>query len=118
MILEGHTPEYRWGARYSINTGLPTVIGWNWHQRQQRAAANDQEVWERADDVAEIYNEPLAPLVLPILEKYHVRYIVVGPLERAYYDPDGLEKFDVMVANGLLRTVFQNEGVTIYEVVE
>ena len=62
VILEGHAPEYRWGARYSINTGLPTVLGWNWHQRQQRAAADDQEVWDRANDVATIYNTPLPTL--------------------------------------------------------
>ena len=118
VILEGHTPEYRWGARYSINTGLPTVLGWNWHQRQQRAAANDQEVWQRADDVATIYNETLVPLILPLLEKYRVRYLVVGPLERAYYDPVGLQKFPSMVEGGLLQVVFQNEEVTIYLVVE
>ena len=118
VILEGHTPEYRWGARYSINTGLPTVLGWNWHQRQQRAAANDQEVWTRADHVARIYNEPVPGLIEPILETYHVRYIVVGPLERAYYEPQGLEKFEQMVQEGTLQAVFRNDGVTIYEVMK
>jgi YYY domain-containing protein len=118
VILEGHAPEYRWGARYSINTGLPTVLGWNWHQRQQRAAANDQEVWTRADDVARIYNEPIPALIEPMLEKYNVRYIVVGPLEQAYYEAEGLEKFEQMVREGTLQAVFRNDGVTIYEVVK
>jgi uncharacterized membrane protein len=117
VILEGHAPEYRWGARYSINTGLPTVLGWNWHQRQQRAAANDQEVWDRAEDIAYIYNEIVPALVEPMLEKYNVRYIVVGPLERAYYLQIGLNKFEAMADDGTLRVVFRNEGVTIYEVV-
>ncbi len=117
VILEGHAPEYRWGARYSINTGLPTVLGWNWHQRQQRAAAGDQQVWERATDVAYIYNEPIPAMVEPMLEKYNVRYIVVGPLERAYYGPIGIAKFEQMTEDGALQTVFQNAGVTIYEVV-
>ncbi len=118
VILEGHTPEYRWGARYSINTGLPTVLGWNWHQRQQRAAAGDQEVWTRATDVAMIYDARIPALIEPLLDKYHVRYIVVGPLERAYYKPDGLEKFEQMAAEGKVRVVFRNEGVTIYEVAQ
>jgi YYY domain-containing protein len=116
VILEGHTPEYRWGARYSINTGLPAVLGWNWHQRQQRAAAGDQEVWARSKDIARIYDEPIPALIEPMLEKYNVRYIIVGPLERSYYAPDGLEKFEKMVDEGKLRAVFRNEGVTIYEV--
>jgi YYY domain-containing protein len=117
VILEGHAPEYRWGARYSINTGLPTVLGWNWHQRQQRAAAGDEDVWDRATDIAYMYNEPVPTLIEQMLDKYHVRYIVVGPLERAYYLAKGLEKFEQMAAEGSLRSVFQNEGVTIYEVV-
>ncbi|HSR31710.1 MAG TPA: DUF2298 domain-containing protein [Anaerolineae bacterium] len=117
VILEGHAPEYRWGARYSINTGLPTVLGWNWHQRQQRAAANDQDVWTRAEHVARIYNEPIPALIEPMLDMYNVRYIVVGPLERVYYEPEGLEKFEEMAREGSLQVVFRNGGVTIYQVV-
>jgi YYY domain-containing protein len=118
VILEGHTPEYRWGARYAINTGLPTVLGWNWHQRQQRVAADEQEVWTRANDVAMIYDEPIPALIEPLLDKYRVRYIVVGPLEWTYYERAGLEKFEQMAAEGTLRVVFQNAGVTIYEVID
>ncbi|HFD38227.1 MAG TPA: hypothetical protein ENJ31_00030, partial [Anaerolineae bacterium] len=118
VILEGQTPEYRWGSRYSVNTGLPTVLGWNWHQRQQRAAAGEQEVWARANDVAMAYNTLDPKLAQAILDQYNVRYIIVGPLERAYYEPAGLEKFDQMVAAGALRVVFRNEGVTIYQVAD
>ena len=116
VILEGQTPEYRWGGRYSINTGLPTVLGWNWHQRQQRAAANDQEVWNRANDVAAIYNTPITQTAESLLHKYEVRYVIVGPLERAYYEATGLNKFEWMVAEGALQVAFRNQGVTVYEV--
>jgi hypothetical protein len=36
-------------------------------------------------------------------------------LERAYYEPAGLDKFDRMAAEGTLETVFRNDQVTIYE---
>jgi len=117
-ILEGQVPEYRWGARYSINTGLPTVLGWNWHQRQQRAAVDEQDVWKRAEDVADIYNTTNPEAARVLLDKYDVRYVVVGPMERVYYTPEGLAKFDQMAAGGTLQEVYRNEGVTIYTVVQ
>jgi YYY domain-containing protein len=115
-ILEAYAPEYRWGARYAINTGLPTVLGWNWHERQQRAAAGDQEVWTRATDVGNIYGTLTLEQAWEKLEQYGVRYVIVGPLERANYSPGGLMKFEWMVNDGLLSEVYHNEGVTIYEV--
>ncbi len=114
VILEGHTPEYRWGARYSINTGLPAVLGWNWHQRQQRAGVNDQEVWERAAEVEVVYTSPAFSPAETLLRKYHVRYIVVGSLERANYGSTGLPKFEQAAAEGRLEIAFRNQGVTIY----
>jgi YYY domain-containing protein len=116
VILEGHTPEYRWGGRYSINTGLPTVLGWNWHQRQQRGFLGDQEVWARSKDIATIYNAPLAETAERLLRQYDVRYIVVGPLERIYYEQTGMEKFARMAIEGTLQRVFESDEVTIYEV--
>ncbi len=115
VILEGNTVEYRWGSRYSINTGLPTVLGWNWHQRQQRGPIGDEEVRQRLADITTLYDTPFPLLAEELLRQYRVRYIIVGPLERAYYQPLGLAKFEEMAAEGTLRVVFRNEGVTIYE---
>jgi len=74
----------------------------------------------RLQDVASLYGSPDQALAESILDRYNVKYIVVGHVERAHYaleDPEGIAKFDAMVANGALKIAYQNEGTTIYEVV-
>lgn len=117
VIMEGTTGGalYRWGNRMSIYTGLPAVLGWQWHQRQQRAVLPEQRIYERDNDVAEFYNTTDLGTALKILRRYQVRYIIVGDLERAYYDKAGFDKFNQLVNSGFLRVMFQNAGTTIYE---
>ncbi len=52
VIVEAAIPEYRWGSRYSIHTGLPAVLGWNWHQRQQQVGSGAEEVSQRSADIS------------------------------------------------------------------
>ena len=54
VVLEAHMEQYRWGGRFANYTGLPTILGWPWHQTQQRLAYGRQ-VGERADDVRLAY---------------------------------------------------------------
>ena len=117
VIIEGHASEYHWGARYAINTGLPAVIGWNWHERQQRAVVGEQQILERVADVNFFYDTPFAGDAEQVLDRYGVKYIIVGPMERAAYAAESLGKFDDMVDDGLLARAYQNQGVTIYEVI-
>ncbi len=85
VIVEANIPEYRWGTRFTIYTGLPGVLGWNWHQRQQRVVAPDADVMGRAIEISEFYSTPSAEKARDFLQKYDVRYVVVGQLERLYY---------------------------------
>nr|HID14491.1 hypothetical protein [Anaerolineae bacterium] len=118
VILEGlGYREYLWGNRVSIYTGLPAVVGWRWHQVQQRAVLPGEMVQWRRDDVRECYDTTDVSHAQEILAHYGVRYVYVGEYERAYYDPAGLAKFDAMAAQGLLRVVYDAQGVRIYEVV-
>ncbi len=117
VILEGHAVEYRWGSRYAIYTGLPAVIGWSWHQRQQRSVYREPRVEQRIADVRAIYDTTDINQAIDLLRKYNVRYIIVGQMERAYYNPQGLVKFDQMVG-GQLELVYENPGVKIYRMWE
>jgi YYY domain-containing protein len=115
VILEGQAGLYRWHARFSTYTGLPTIIGWDWHQKQQRG---DYAPWidDRLRDVKTLYETRNPVATSALLRKYGVEYIVVGGLERAYYPPAGLAKFEAMVGNGL-EVAYRDGGVTIYRVV-
>ncbi|MFA5874599.1 MAG: DUF2298 domain-containing protein, partial [Anaerolineales bacterium] len=120
--------QYRWHQRFSIYTGLPDVVGWEWHQVQQRVL-DSGTVIARGKEVDAFYATTDLAAARDFLRKYNVRYIIVGQLERAKYAPgapngpvpegapDGLLKFE---ANN---NIFWHEGyrdgqTVIYEVPE
>ncbi len=115
VVLEAQIPEYRWGSRVSIYTGLPTVLGWTWHERQQRSGYQGM-IDERLRDVKTMFDTTDVAQLSGLLQKYHVRLIYVGDLEKAYYSAAGLAKFDGMVAAGKLSVLYRSDGVTIYSV--
>jgi len=114
VVLEGRSPVYRWGSRVSIYTGLPTLLGWDVHQGQQRAGFTSM-LQERQRDVERAYASPNPQEALNVLRKYDVKWVVIGGLERAYYAPAGLAKFSQMPQ---LRLAYDADGVQIYEVQE
>lgn len=116
VVLEANTGLYKWGSRVSIYTGLPTVVGWDWHQKQQRVAMAGA-VDQRLRDVRTIYESSTMEPVLPLLRRYGVKYVYVGPLERIYYSPGGLQKFE-RPPSEVLELVYQAEGVAIYRLAD
>jgi YYY domain-containing protein len=117
VIIEGNMVEYHWGTRNTIYTGLPNVIGWNWHQRQQRALASEELIQGRITEVNEFYLTTDPEGAEDILDKYGVEYIVVGQLERALYPGTGLQKFDSM--EGVFwQEVYRTGDTVIYQVME
>jgi uncharacterized membrane protein len=97
-------------------TGLPAIVGWDWHQRQQRAVLPGEFVSDRVNEVNDLYNTTDLGLARAILQKYDVGYIYVGQLERVYYTAEGIAKFEQMAAQGELERVYQANGVVIYHV--
>ena len=114
VVLEGLTPNYRWGGRVSVYTGLPTIIGWQWHQEQQRWGYR-WAIAGRAADVNEIYRTTSPAKALSLIDKYGVEYVYVGQLESLYYPRAGLQKFDNELAD-YLDVVYENEHVRVYRV--
>ena len=120
VILEGNSGLYTWGNRVSVYTGLPTVVGWDWHQQQQRWEDRDH-VTARRTDVQALYSTPDVATARRLIEKYGVRYVYIGQLERLYYPQSGLDKFEAMARDGLLQPVYPtpispNPEVKIYRV--
>ena len=114
VVLEGVTPLYRWGGRISVYTGLPTVMGWPWHQEQQRWQYR-QAVIERFNDVNLIYGTTDASEALSLMRKYGVEYVYLGQLEQLYYPEAGLGKFDGELSE-YLEEVYRNGDVRVYRV--
>lgn len=115
VIMEAYDGEYHWGARYAIYTGLPSVIGWRWHQSQQRVEF-DSWVWDRMRELEDTWNSNNRASVQAFLQKYDVSYIIVGQLERAKY-PAGMAKFDEW--NGeMWNEVYRDGNTVIYQVVK
>ncbi len=91
------------------------MVGWNWHQRQQRALTPSEWVTDRVDAIGKFYNSGVRSDVEAFLQKYQVKYIVVGQLERAIYIPGGIQKFADW--NGSLwHEVYRDGQTVIYEV--
>jgi len=120
VILEGRSvaaSEYHYNGRIAINTGLPSVLGWRFHQVQQRTLDPlPRLVDQRELNVKFFYNTDDIPAAIQILRNYEVRYIVVGDMEISQTSQAGLEKFDQMTALGFITPVFEVEAARLYEV--
>jgi uncharacterized membrane protein len=119
--------QYQWHNRFSIYTGLPDVVGWEWHEEQQRVIFTSDVQNRGRLDVDGFYSTTDIQSALNFLRQYNVRYIIVGQLERAKYAPgaslgpvlaggaDGLAKFETY--NGTYwHEVYRDGKTVIYEV--
>ena len=107
VILEATGNPYSYYARFSSNPGLPTVLGWGNHEGLWRG--HEQQVGQRSQEVARMYNAPTLDEITPLLDRYQVRYVVVGELERKDYQAAGLAKF------AQLQVAFAQGSVTLYQ---
>lgn len=112
VILEGSLGAY-WSdgpsSRFSMATGLPTLMGWANHEGQWRGNGFSQ-VAARQDDIRKIYQAGDWKITADLLDQYHVGYVIVSTWEKNWYRPVNVAKFDRN-----LTKVFSIGDVTIYQ---
>jgi YYY domain-containing protein len=108
-IVESSGGSYSDAGFVSAFTGLPTVLGWDFHQYQWRG--NTVESGKRQPDVAQIYQSSTPSQVLSLLDAYDVEYVYLGAVEKRNYgvSPQAEDRF-----GRFLETVYQRGGVSIY----
>ena len=114
-ILEASGGEYSYGNRISMATGLPTVLGWLGHELQWRGNGKlfqDATAGiDRAGDVQHIYQTLDPPELLTLLNKYAIKFVVVGQTERNQY---GLIKPQIDKFAKTMSAVFESGDVKIF----
>lgn len=88
-----HPVLYSWGNRIANYTGFPSIVGWDWHLRQQMPGPASERVARRIAAVREIFETPDAARAAELLALYEADYVVVGALESALAPAAGLDKF-------------------------
>jgi YYY domain-containing protein len=108
-MVEATGGSYSDAGFVSAFTGLPTVLGWDFHQYQWRG--NTIESGKRQPDIAQIYQSSDSSQVLTLLDRYDVQYVYVGPVEKRKYElpPHVAERF-----GHFLDKVYEGGGVSIY----
>lgn len=106
-------------GRVSSMTGLPTLLGWAFHEQQWRGTF--EEPGRRVPDIDAIYGcrrggqgrcDPLpgdARQLQALLDKYNMTYVYVGPSEREAYGQIDLARF-----NQAMDVAYKNSSVVIY----
>ena len=97
VILEAVGESYTRHGRVAVFTGLPTVLGWRVHEWLWRGGFEIPA--NRTEEVRTVYERPGSALAKMVIEKYQIKYIMVGRLETEAYQLDelGLEKLGRVV---------------------
>jgi len=106
-ILEASGDSYTNYNLVSAFSGLPTVSGWFVHEWLWRGDSSFPQA--RSDDINVIYSTNDPEIAKRLLDKYEIKYVVVGPNEREKYTVN--EELLPMIGS----RVFESETVVIYK---
>lgn len=102
-LVEAEGGDYTYYSRVSSFTGIPSVIGWTFHEYMWR---DDADGWygRRMADIKTIYEQPERTEVL--MRAYNATHLYVGDLER--------ERYTIRVHEAGLPLIYDRGGVQIY----
>ena len=109
ILLEAVGDSWSSFSRISSSTGIPTVLGWPWHEKQWRGPSSIFDI--RESDVMKIYSNTNESQASDLIDFYQINYIVVGPRE--------IEKYGMNTASrisSLGEVVFSQGDFKIYYV--
>ncbi len=114
VVLEATGGSYspEGAGRVSMSTGNPTLLGWDFHERQWRGNEGyDRLAAMRPGVIDQIYRSAQATELTGLLDLWNVDYVYVGALERNKYGVSdaALARFD-----SVLTKVYDADGVRIY----
>ncbi len=87
VVAEAAGEAYSRYTRIAMHTGQPTVVGWPWHLQQRGQGRG--EVDARYADLETLYAGGDPQARRRVLDRYHVRWVVVAAPERLAYALEG-----------------------------
>jgi uncharacterized membrane protein len=108
IVAEAIGGSYTNFGRISTYSGLPTILGWPGHEDQWRGSHAPQGT--RNEDIVTLYTTSDWETANEIIQKYDIRYIYIGNLERTSMRVQE-EKFE-----SHLNPAFEQGSVVIYAV--
>jgi uncharacterized membrane protein len=111
VMVEASGGSYSSVGRVSMSTGNPTLLGWDFHERQWRGGAFDKLTAGRTDALQSIYVSARPEDLPGLLARWGVDYVYIGELERQTYH---MTDASVTRFDRVLRLVYYKGGVRIY----
>ena len=109
VIAEAAGDEYSSGSKYATYSGGADVLGWTGHELQWRGPI--PELSRREADLRALYADAPTDSIRSLLDRYGVRFVIVGDNERQKYGPGVTTRFD-----GILPQAVRFGTTTIYRV--
>jgi hypothetical protein len=111
VVAEAAGHYYSDYTRITMHTGLPTVVGWDWHLKQRGQSASEIEA--RSDDLEFLYNGGNREKRRAVLDRYRVGWAVAARIERNRYE---ISEEDPLGDIPGVQVIAEREGAVLYRV--